>query len=170
MYVIKERKVLALSFLDKEIIILKLDCEFIIAPRILFNDKCLSNTDRVVLALIISLTLNKGYCYATNEYLASYVNSSVRTISYSLSKLRSLKYIIIKYENKKRRIYLNMEKIPTKVADNSAESCNEEVDKNCTHNINNNKYKSKYNKRKENIPYWMEHSEVCEKNPLNEED
>ena len=79
-------------------------------PRIVFNDKCLSNTDRVVLSLIVSLTLKKGYCYANNNYLASYINSSKRTIGNSLSKLKKLEYIKIKYIETKRRIYLNTEK------------------------------------------------------------
>lgn len=61
--------------------------EFIITPRILFRDKNLSRTDIDVLSLIISLALNKGYCYASNDYLKEYINSSERTINYSLSKL-----------------------------------------------------------------------------------
>ena len=86
-----------------------------------------------------------------------------------MSKLKKLDYIIVKFDNSKRRIYLNTEKIPTKVADEDAENCSNEVASNCTHNINNNKYK-KNNKRNEIIPYWMEHPEVCVSNPLNEEE
>ncbi len=137
-------------------------------PRILFRDKNLSRTDNDVLSLIISLALNKGYCYATNDYLREYINSSDRTINYSLSKLKKLDYIIVKHENSKRRIYLNMEKIPTKVADEGAENCSNDSAGSCTHNINN-KYK-KNNKRNEIIPYWMEHPEVCVSIPLNEEE
>lgn len=142
--------------------------EFIITPRILFRDKNLSRTDIDVLSLIISLALNKGYCYATNDYLKEYINSSDRTINYSLSKLKKLDYIIVKFENSKRRIYLNMEKIPTKVADEDAENCSNEVANSCNHNINSNKYK-KNNKIKEEVPYWMEHPEVCVSEPLGEE-
>lgn len=143
--------------------------EFIITPRILFSDKSLSRTDIDVLSLIISLALNKGYCYATNDYLKEYINSSERTVSYSLSKLRKLGYIIVKYENSKRRIYLNIEKIPTKVADKDAENCSKRIASSCTHNINSNKYKNN-NKRNEIIPYWMEHPEVCVSEPLSEEE
>lgn len=143
--------------------------EFIITPRILFRDKNLSRTDIDVLSLIISLALNKGYCYATNDYLKEYINSSERTINYSLSKLKKLDYIIVKSENSKRRIYLNIEKIPTKVADEDAENCSNDGASSCTHNINNNKYK-KNNKKNEIIPYWMEHPEVCVSIQLNEEE
>jgi len=115
---------------------IKLDCDFIITPRIIFNDKSLSRTDIDVLSLIISLALKSNYCYANNEYLANYINSSKRTISDSLSKLKKLKYVIVKYENKKRRLYLNTEKIPTKVSDNVAKKCNNTVAESCYHNIN----------------------------------
>ena len=36
-------------------------------PRILFNDKNLTRTDADLLSLIISLTLKKDYCFATNK-------------------------------------------------------------------------------------------------------
>ena len=109
-------------------------------PRILFNDRNLSKTDCSVLGLIISLTLKNGYCYASNEYLANYVKVSKRTISDSLSKIKRLKYIIVKYENNNRRIYLNTEKIPTKQANQVAKNCEDVVAETCDHNINN-KYK-----------------------------
>ena len=112
-------------------------------PRILFNDRNLSKTDCSVLGLIISLTLKNGYCYASNEYLANYVKVSKRTISDSLSKIKRLKYIIVKYENNNRRIYLNTEKIPTKVANQVAKNCNDMVAETCDYNINN-KYKNEY--------------------------
>lgn len=142
--------------------------KFIITPRILFRDKNLSRTDIDVLSLIISLALNKGYCYASNDYLKEYINSSERTINYSLSKLKKLGYIIVKYENSKRRIYLNIEKVPTKVVEEERENCSKKGASSCIHNINN-KYK-KNNKRNEIIPYFMEHPEVCVSISLNEEE
>ena len=139
-------------------------------PRILFNDKNLSNTDRVLLGLIISLALKNNYCYANNKYLATYIDSSVRTITYSLSKLKKLNYIIVKYENSKRRIYLNTEKVPLKSARDSANNCNLTIAENCNHNIKNN-YKRKNNINSNEItPYWMKHSEVCNVKIPNEEE
>ena len=129
-------------------------------PRILFSDRKLSKTDIHVLGLITSLTLKIDYCYASNEYLANYINVSKRTISDSLSKLKKLKYIKIKYINSKRRIYLNTEKVPTKPNKNE-NNCTNGIAESCYHNINN-KYKNKYiNKKEDSIPYWMEHPEVC---------
>ena len=129
-------------------------------PRILFNDSSLSEIDRMVMGFIISLTLKNTYCYASNEYLEKYINKSQRTINYSLSKLKKLEYIKVKFENGKRRIYLNTDKIPTKNALERAKTSNKKYASSCTHNINN-KYKNKYNNYKENVPYWMEHPEVC---------
>ena len=133
-----------------------MNCDFIMIPRILFNDSSLSETDRMVMGLIISLTLKNTYCYASNEYLEKYINKSQRTINYSLSKLKKLEYIKVKFESGKRRIYLNTDKIPTTNALESAKTSNKKYARSCTHNINN-----KYNNYKENVPDWMEHQEVC---------
>ena len=64
-------------------------------PRILFKDSSLSETDKMLMGLIISLTLKNTYCYASNEYLEKYINKSQRTINYSLSKLKKLEYILL---------------------------------------------------------------------------
>ena len=143
-----------------------IDCEFIITPRIVFNDKNLSRTDIDVLSLIISLALKNNYCYASNEYLANYIKTSKRTISDSLSKLKKLKYVIVKYENKQRRLYLNTEKIPTKVSDNIAKKCNNAVAETRYHNINS-KYKNKY---KEEKPNWMINPELCKEQKASKEE
>lgn len=139
-------------------------------PRILFTDENLTRTDIDLLSLIISLALNSNYCYANNKYLKDYINTSIRTISDSLTRLRTLKYIIVKKVNVNSRIYLNIEKIPIKVATDIAENCSKEVTENCDHNINS-KYKNKYkNKYVAPVPYWMEHLEVIKKGPPNEEE
>ncbi len=134
-------------------------------PRILFNDKNLTRTDIDLLSLIISHALNSDFCFATNKYLASYINTSIRTITDSLSRLKKFKYIIVKNDNSKRKIYINPEKIPIKVANDIDENCNNEVAENCYHNIKK-EYKEKYKtngfRKKGIIPIWMEHPELCE--------
>ena len=87
-----------------------------------------------------------------------------------MSKLKTLNYIIVKQEKKKRRIYLNVEKIPIKVAEESAKSGNEEGATYCTHNRNSNKYKKKYRKENTKLPHWLEHPEICVSKPLSEEE
>lgn len=140
--------------------LIKLDCEFIMTPRIVFNDKTLTRTDGNILGLIISLAFKHGYCFATNNYISEYIKVKSRTVSDSLSRLKKQQYIKIKYVDNKRRIYLNTEKIPVKSADAIANNCSKMVAENCYHNINN-KYKNKYIKNKEIVPYWLEHPEVC---------
>lgn len=138
-----------------------IDGDFIIIPRILFNDKSLTESDRMLLGLIVSLTLKSNYCFASNNYLAKYINKSKRTISYSLSKLKKLNYIKIEYVESNRRIYINYHKIPKKNANDVAEDCTENIASDCNHKINNkNKEYSKF-KNKEITPYWMKHPEVC---------
>ncbi|MBP3840928.1 MAG: helix-turn-helix domain-containing protein [Bacilli bacterium] len=144
-------------------------------PRILFNDKNLTRTENDLLSLIISLALKNDYCYANNKYLADYINTSDRTISYSLSKLKELNYIFIKKIDGKRRIYLNKEKIPTKNADDVATDCSNDSAIDCGYNINN-KYKKEYNnkfnkfKREGIVPEWMKHPELCVSTPATKEE
>jgi len=162
-----------------KVIIIKLDCDFIITPRILFNDKNLSRTDIDILSLIISLTFKYGYCYACNDKLAKYVNTSIRTLSDSLSKLRKFNYIIINNNYKTRRLYLNKEKIPIKPANDVvnkrqdvAKNCSSEVAESCYHNINN-KYKNnnKYNYKKITpVPKWIDDPSLCVAEPTTEEE
>ena len=75
--------------------------------RILFNDKNLTRTNTDLLSLIISLTLKNNYCFVTNKYLTNYINTSERTISYSLPKFKELKYVFVIKVNRQRKIYLN---------------------------------------------------------------
>lgn len=131
---------------------MRLDCTFTVTPRIVLSDKNLSSTDKLLIGLIISLALNKGYCFASNKYLANFLNISTRTISDCLSKLKTQKYIFVNCDNGNRKIYLNKEKIPTKSSSKKAESCPLPVEENCDYNIKSN-YKRKSNIS--NIPYWL---------------
>ena len=139
-------------------------------PRIVFNDKKLSRTDIDVLSTIISLALKKDYCYASNEYLAEYVNSSKRTITNSLSKLTELNYIKTKYVNNKRRIYLNLDKLTTIVSCEVAETCYDGIAKSCDHKRNNRKENNNKYKKEVPVPYWLEHPEVCKEDSMTEEE
>ena len=78
-------------------------------PRIILNDSNCSSTDKLILGIINSLSYNKEYCYASNSYFAKELSLGTKTISNSLSRLKKQKYIIIKYVDGKRRIYLNPE-------------------------------------------------------------
>lgn len=146
---------------------MKLDCEFIVTPRILFNDKRLSRTDIDVLSLIISFALKSIYCFASNKYLSSYINTSTRTISDSLSKLKKLGYIIVKNDNRKRKIFLNKELIPVNCVGDIATPRKNVLAISCGHNINN-KIKSNYKGGK--LPTWITNSDICKEEPLSDEE
>lgn len=84
---------------------------FVAVPRIILNDLSCSQTDKLLFGIINSLSNNKEYCYASNSYLAKELNVGTKTISNSLSNLKKLNYINIKYEKDKRMIYLNLEMV-----------------------------------------------------------
>ena len=146
---------------------MKLDCQFIMTPRILFNDKRLSRTDIDVLSLIISLTLKSNYCFASNKYLSSYINTSIRTISDSLSKLKKLGYIIVKNDNGKRKIFLNKELIPVNCVGDIANSRKNVLAIPCDHNINN-KIKNNYKGGK--LLNWMKNPNICKEETLSDKE
>ena len=147
---------------------MKLDCQYYLIPIIVYNDKFLSSTEKLLLSQIISLTLKEGYCYASNNYLANSLNTTIRTISKSLSQLKSQNYIIIKIENNNRKIYLNKEKIPTKTSIPIEENFYSSVENNFYHNKKELIYKN--NKYIESIPEWMSNPKLTEKKELTEED
>lgn len=53
-----------------------------------------------LLIIISSLTAEKGYCYASNEYLAEVFNSSEPVISRKIKKLEQKGYIKITYKKR----------------------------------------------------------------------
>lgn len=66
----------------------------------------INSTDKLVYGVIKVLTNNKGYCYASNDYISKKVNLSKRTISKSISNLRKANYIRVEIINYQRNIYL----------------------------------------------------------------
>ena len=56
-----------------------------------------------------------------------------------MSKLKELNYIFVKYVDNQRRIYLNLEKIPTKVSSEVAENGYQGVEESFYHKRNNKK-------------------------------
>ena len=84
---------------------------FIIIPRIIYNSKDLSDGDKLLLGLIISLSKKENYCYATNSTLANELNKKVRTISNSISKLKKCGFISIEYTKTQRHIFVNDQRL-----------------------------------------------------------
>jgi len=73
---------------------------------IILKDIKLNSTDKLVYGLIGTLSNQKGYCYATNDYIARQLNLSKRTITDTIKKLRIANYIRVENINYQRIIYL----------------------------------------------------------------
>lgn len=84
----------------------KLFMNYITIPYSVLENTKLNSTDKLLMGIINSLAHNENYCYANNEYLSKKLNVSKRTISKSLSKLKSEKFVRVETMNNGRRIYL----------------------------------------------------------------
>ena len=62
-------------------------------------DKSIKN-EVGLLIILSSLSAEKGYCYASNQYLANVFGTHEKTISRKLGKLEEKKYLKIHYEKK----------------------------------------------------------------------
>lgn len=77
----------------------------IIIPEHIFLDAELSPTQKLLMGLIISLSTERGYCWASNQTLSEKLGSSPRSITGCLKILEAKGYVKIKYhENSKRFI------------------------------------------------------------------
>ena len=127
---------------------------------ICFNEWALDKDikDELGLLLIISsLTAEKGYCYASNDYLAKIFKTNVVTISRKIKILEEKKYISIEYEKKgclviSRKIRLT--KMLITINKNVNRAINKNVKDNNTNinntNINNKKESKKESKKETN--------------------
>lgn len=82
--------------------------KYALVPLIDLRDLELNSTDKLVMGMIVSLTIKRKECIASNEFLSLQIQVSKRTITKSLAKLKSKKLITIKNENYQRKIYSNI--------------------------------------------------------------
>ena len=75
-------------------------------PTIVLLDEELSSTTKLLLGLINTLSMQEGFCYASNKYLSNLLKVSKRTITSCITSLRTKKYIRVENEPNIRRIYL----------------------------------------------------------------
>ena len=84
----------------------------IIPATVLYNNELKPN-EKLLYAIITSLTCKEGYCFASNEYLAEKLGVNRKTVSSWITHLEEKKFIIrevIRNENQriiKRKIYIN---------------------------------------------------------------
>lgn len=83
----------------------------IIPATILYNNELKAN-EKLLYAIITSLSNKEGYCFASNKYLAEKLKVNPKTVSSWISDLRNRNFIVVKQirnENKQiiqRRIYI----------------------------------------------------------------
>lgn len=116
----------------------------------ILGDNRLTFLERLLLIHIISLSKKNGYCWATNKYFSNIYDVTTVTISKSISKLATLNYIKIDFDNKNT----NNTKRIIKLSDdlkNKLNSIKENL--NVSYKENFKQYNNKLNKNKDKIYY-----------------
>ena len=96
------------------------------------------------------------------------MNVTKRTISKSLSNLKTQNYIIISYENQARKIYLNKEKVMSKTSIPMEEKFKYNIEKKFYHNKK--ELINKKNKYIEPVPEWLEQNEIIKNKEYTKEE
>lgn len=127
----------------------------IIPARILYN-KGLKANEKLLYSMILSLSFQKWYCYATNNYFAEKLDANHKTVSDWISDLRDKNFIKCEYvkgENKQiiqRKIYINEISFPLNngylYSSEKGQAINQNMEDNNIrfNNKNNNKAPKKY--------------------------
>lgn len=125
-------------------------------------DKSIKN-ELGLLLIISSLTAEKGYCYASNGYLAKQFDTNEITISRKLGILKRKGYITIEYEKRGYEVVGRKIRL-TKMLTDGYQNCKPTLNKNVKYNntsINITSIKNKYSKQ-QNQEY---NSDILTDNP-----
>ena len=110
-----------------------------VIPSIILYNNDLSDKDKLVFAVISNLTHEKGYCWASNRYIAELLGCSPITISRSISKLNFngiVKNELLKDDHgTNRKIYINMSYMNKGFIKNDIPSNQKRQANNITNNI-----------------------------------
>ena len=105
-----------------------------------------------LLLIISSLCAEKGYCYASNKYLAEIFDTNEITISRKIKLLESKNYISIEYEKRGCQVISRKLRLAKMLIDDY-QNCKSTINKNVkeniisNNNINNNIIRKNYNKK-----------------------
>jgi phage protein len=80
--------------------------KYVEVPVVVLLDEDLSTTTKLLMGLITTLSMQEGFCFASNRYLSNLMKVSRRTITSCISSLRKKNYIRVENEPNSRRIYL----------------------------------------------------------------
>lgn len=87
-----------------------------------------------LLLIISSLCAEKGYCYASNKYLAEIFDTNEITISRKIKLLESKNYILIEYEKRGCQVISRKLRL-TKMLIDDYQNCKSTINKNVKENI-----------------------------------
>ena len=110
----------------------KLDLRGLWIPGEILLDKKLSDKEKTILSMIMYLSKDKGYCFATNNYFSDILNVTVVSISRIINSLKKKSYIKINmnYKSNSKEIE-NRQIIPLKEAMNRYyQKCGYTINKN----------------------------------------
>ncbi len=110
----------------------KLDLRGLWIPAEILLDKKLSDKEKTILSMIMYLSKDKGYCFATNNYFSDILNVTVVSISRIINSLKKKSYIKINmnYKSNSKEIE-NRQIIPLKEAMNRYyQNCGYTINKN----------------------------------------
>lgn len=80
--------------------------KYVEVPVVVLLDEDLSTTTKLLMGLITTLSMQEGFCFASNRYLSNLMKVSRRTITSCIASLRKKNYIRVESEPNTRRIYL----------------------------------------------------------------
>lgn len=80
--------------------------KYVEVPVVVLLDEDLSTTTKLLMGLITTLSMQEGFCFASNRYLSNLMKISRRTITSCIASLRKKNYIRVESEPNTRRIYL----------------------------------------------------------------
>ena len=81
--------------------------KYVEVPVVVLLDEDLSTTTKLLMGLITTLSMQEGFCFASNRYLSNLMKVSRRTITSCIASLRKKNYIRVESEPNTRRIYLS---------------------------------------------------------------
>ena len=80
--------------------------KYVEVPVVVLLDEDLSTTTKLLMGLITTLSMQEGFCFASNRYLSNLMKVSRRTITSCIASLRKKNYIRVESEPNTRRIYI----------------------------------------------------------------
>ena len=80
--------------------------KYVEVPVVVLLDEDISTTTKLLMSLITTLSMQEGFCFASNRYLSNLMKVSRRTITSCIASLRKKNYIRVESEPNTRRIYL----------------------------------------------------------------